>query len=376
MSLQIIPVKSRQELKRFIELPYTLYTNDPHWIPPLRLERREFLSPRKNPFFDIAQVQLFLATENGRDVGRISAQINSLHNDRYQEKTGHFGLFECVNDSSVSGALFQAAQDWLRERDMNQMTGPFSLSINEETGLLVEGFDSSPYPFMAHNPPYYAALLAAAGFEKIKDLIAWDYDATRPVPEAAHQIADAVRAHPGLVVREINPRKMEQEIRIISEVFNSAWEKNWGFIPWTEAEIKKMAKDFKLIIEPKLGLIAEVNGVPAAISLAIPNYHEAIRDLGGHLFPLGIFKMLYRLKTRKIKTARLALLGIKREFRHDVLSGLSVLLYVEMHRRSQELGHRGGELSWTLEDNIKINHGIELMGGRAYKKYRVYQRVL
>lgn len=376
MEYKIFPVDSPRLKKSFIDFPYFHYKSDPHWVPPLRMERADLLNPKKNPFFDYARVQLFLAQKNGSTVGRISAQVNQLHNERYGEKTGHFGLFECIDDGQVAAALFEAAGAWLQSQGMNKICGPFSLSINEECGLLIEGFDTPPYPFMAHNWPYYGGLLAASGFRKLKDLVAWKYDATRPVPETALAIANVVKDYPGLVIREVAKKKMPQEIRIISEVFNSAWEKNWGFIPWTERELTKAAKDLKLILNPKLALIAEVHGQPAAISIAFPNYHEIIRDLHGRLFPFGFLKLLYRLKTNKIKTSRLALLGIKKEFRQDVLQGLSVLLYTEMHRRGQELGVTGGELSWTLEDNEKISRGISLMGGEPYKKYRIYEKQL
>ena len=222
----------------------------------------------------------------------------------------------------------------------------------------------------------YQKLIESFGYKKIKDLFAWQYDATRPVPEQAQQISDVVKAYPGLVVREIDPKNLKRDVKIVSEVFNSAWSRNWGFIPWTDEELKKIVKDFKLILNPKLALIAEVDGKPAAISIAFPNFHEAIYDLKGRLFPFGFLKLLYRLKTNKIKTARLALLGIKKEFRHDILAGLSVYLYSEMHRRGQKIGLTGGELSWTLDDNEKINRGIELMGGKVYKKYRVYEKSL
>jgi hypothetical protein len=374
--ISVVPVNCTKLVKKFIDVPYALYRDDPHWVPPLRIERREFLNPRKNPFFDHAKAQLFLALQDGRPVGRISAHVNRLHNERYGEKTGHFGLFEAVPDPAVAQALIDCAEQWLAAEGMKRAVGPLSFTINEEVGLLIEGFDSPPYPFMPHNPPYYTGLITQAGYRKSKDLIAWDYDTTRPVPAAALQIAAAVRTQPNLTVREIDMQQMEREVRIISDVFNSAWAGNWGFIPWTESEIQKMAKDFKLIIEPKLALIAEVGGVPAAISMAIPNYHEVIKDLNGQLFPFGLFKLIFRLKWRRVKSARLCLLGIKKEFRHDVLAGLSVLLYTEMHRRSQERGHRRGELSWTLEDNDKINHGIALMGGRPYKKYRIFEKDL
>lgn len=374
--LEVIPVLSRRQKSQFVELPYSLYRNHPYWVPHLKIERHDMFNANKNPFFENADVQLFLVKEDNKILGRISAHINHLHNKIYQETTGHFGFFESVDRQDVANALFLAAQKWLQERGMTKIVGPLSFSTNEETGLLIKGFDSSPYPFMAYNFPYYQSLIENFGFAKTKDLIAWDYDATRPVPEGAAQIADYVKTYPGLVVREIKINDLENEIKLISEVFNSAWSKNWGFIPWTESEIKKTAKDLKLIIEPKLALIAEVNGQPAAISLAFPNYHEAIKDLKGSLFPFGIFKFLYRLKTKKIKTSRLALLGVKREYRNDILAGLSVLLYTEMHKRGAALGQKGGELSWTLEDNEKINNGISLMGGVPYKTYRVFEKSL
>lgn len=374
--IKIIPVNTRHDRRRFVDFPYQLYSSDRNWVPPLKLERHELITPKTNPFFQNADVGLFIAEKEGRVVGRISAQINHLHNSRYNEQTGHFGFFDCVDDVDVAGRLLSSAESWLRAKGMNKVVGPFNFSINEESGLLIEGFDKQPYPYMPHNYPYYGNLMEQCGFAKAKDLIAWSYDSTRPVPEAAYQIAEVVKAYPGLVVREVDKKNLKRDVAIIADVFNSAWSKNWGFIPWTDAELAKVVKDFKMILEPKLALIAEVDGKPAAISVAFPNYHEAIKDLKGRLFPFGVFKFLYRLKTNKIKTARLALLGIKKEFRHDVLAGLSVYLYTEMHRRSKILGHIGGELSWTLDDNEKINNGIALMGGVPYKKYRIFEKSL
>lgn len=374
--IQVIPVCTKKQKKLFVDFPYQLYRNDPFWVPPLKMERRNVINPSKNPFFEYADVELFIAVDGGKPVGRISAQVNSLHNKRYNEKTGHFGFFDSINDPETARLLFNSAGEWLKLRGMEKMAGPFSFCINEEAGLLVEGFDSPPYPFMPHNFSYYESLITNSGFVKAKDFLAWSYRSDHPVPELAGRIAEAVRKYPGLVVREMDPRNMKRELEIIRDVFNSAWSKNWGFVPWTDSELKKMSKDLKLVLEPKLALIAEVGGVPAAISIAIPNYHEAIRDLNGRLFPFGLFKLLYRLKWKGVKSARLALLGIKKEFRGDVLGGLSVLLYTEMHCRSLELGHWGGELSWTLADNEKISHGITLMGGTPYKKYRVFEKPL
>lgn len=373
----IRPVETASDLKKFIRLPWKIYKDDPAWIPPLLMERKEFLDPKKNPFFEHADVALFLAEKNGEPVGRISAQIDHLHNETHKEQTGFFGLFECIDDQDIANCLLNNAAGWLKSRGMKSIRGPFSFSINEELGVVVKGQEHPPFILMAHSRSYYEKLLESWGLKKLKDFFCWRYVSGRPVPEAALQLAEEARKQPGLVIREVDPKNMERDVRILIDVFNSAWQKNWGFVPLTENEIKKAAKDFKLLLEPKLALIAEVNGVPAAISLALPNLNEAIKDLNGKLFPFGLFKLLYRIKRKKIRSARLILLGIKKEFRKDALgAGLSVLLYVEKHRRSQELKHWGGELSWTLEDNQKINFGIEMMGGEHYKTYRVYEKSL
>jgi hypothetical protein len=373
----IRPVESAADLKKFIRLPWKIYKDDPAWIPPLFMERKQFLDPKKNPFFEHADVALFLAEKNGETVGRISAQIDHLHNETHKEQTGFFGLFECIDDADIAACLLNNAAGWLKSRGMTSVRGPFSFSINEELGVVVKGRENPPFVLMGHSAPYYERLLEDWGLKKLKDFFCWRYDSARPVPEAALQLAEEARKHPGLVIREVDPKNIERDVRILIDVFNSAWEKNWAFVPLTENEIKKAAKDFKLLLEPKLALIAEVNGVPAGISLALPNVNEAIKDLNGRLFPFGLFKLLYRIKRKKIRSARLILLGIKKEFRKDALgAGLSVLLYVEKHRRSQELKHWGGELSWTLEDNQKINFGIEMMGGEHYKTYRVYEKDL
>lgn len=375
-SFTIRPVVSRRELLDFVKLPWRIYHEDPAWVPPLIQERLDFLNPKKNPFFEHAEVGLFLATRNGKPVGRISAQVDRLHNEIHQDQTGFFGLFESEQDPTTAKALLETAQEWLCKRGMQKIRGPFSFSINEECGLLVKGFEHPPYVLMGHNPAYYPELIEKSGYGKVKDLYCWHYDATRPIPEAPMEIAEEVRKHPGLTIRELDPKNLERDVRILLDVFNAAWANNWGFVPLTEAEVKKAARDFKLILEPKLALIAEVDGKPAAISLALPNLHEAIRDLNGKLFPTGLFKLLYRIKRRKIHSARLMLLGVKQEYRGSVLGGLSVLLYVESHRRGQQIGCRGGELSWTLEDNEKINTGIQFMGGEHYKTYRIYEKVL
>ncbi len=373
-SFEIRPVRSRKERKAFLELPHLLYRDDPAWIAPLDMEQSDLLNPKKNPWFQHAEAELFVAWRDGRPVGRITAQVDGEHLRVQNEKAGFFGFFESIDDQKIADALLDSAENWVRQRGMELIRGPFSFSINEYAGLLIEGYDKPPFIMMGHHLPYYRALMEKAGYEKAKDLIAFSYDAIRPPPEMSAQFADEVAKHPGLVVREVDKRNLLADLKIVLDVFNEAWSRNWGFVPLTEPEVEKTAKDLSLILEPKLALIAEVDGEPAAICIAVPNINEVIADLRGRLFPFGFLKLLWRLKFRPPKTARLMLLGVRPKFRGSVLGGLSVLLYVEAHRRGQELGLVGGELSWTLEDNEKINVGIEMMGGERYKKYRVFEK--
>lgn len=374
-----ISLDAKKEVNEFIDLQWEIYKNDPHWVPPLVLERQEHFSPKKNPFFQHATVQLFVARNDaGKVVGRISAQLNSEYDKKYGKGTGFFGFFEAPNDPEVAKQLLAAAEAWCKERGCTKIQGPFNFSINDECGLLVKGFDSPPYLFMAHTPAYYQALVEGNGYQKAKDLIAWSYDITKPIPEPALQITDYVLATPGLKIRNIDMKNIHRDVRVILDVFNSAWSNNWGYVPLTEAELNKLAEDLKLIARPELIKIAEMEGKTAAILLSLPNLNEVIKDLNGCRNPLNFARLLYRVKTNKFTTARLVLLGIKKEFRGGVFAGgsLSVALYVDAHKTSKALGYQKGELGWTLEDNEKINNGIELMGGVPYKIYRIYEKTI
>ncbi len=371
---ELIPVRTKSDIKRFIKLPRLIYQDDPHWVHPLIFERMRHFSPRRNPFFAHAEVQMFIAVKDGKEVGRISAHMDKTHLKHYSDKTGFFGYFESIDDEEVAATLLGSAEKWLREREMQSIRGPFSFNINDESGLLIEGFDSPPIMMMPYNPPYYARLIEKGGYRKIKDLFAYKY-IIGDVPEPSKQIAEQTKSLPELKIREIDMRNFKREVRTMFEVYNSAWSENWGYIPMTPEEINSHAEEMRLIVDPDLAVIAEVEGEPVAIALALPNLNEAISDLKGRLFPWGIFKLLFRLKLRHPKAGRLVLLGITGEFRKKrKMPGLSVLLYVEMDERSKRKGYEWGELSWTLEDNLKINRGIELMGGVKYKTYRVYEK--
>jgi len=378
--IEVRPVEGRRELEAFATLPWALYRNDPAWVPPLLPEVYHHLDQKKNPWFEKAQAQLFVAWRGSKPVGRISAQIDEEHNRRFEEKTGFFGFFECENEPAIATALLDTASSWCRAKGMNKVRGPFSFSINHVSGLLIDGFSTPPYLEMGHNPAYYVPLVEANGFEKAMDLYAWYFDATKPPPELCVQIGDAVAQAPGLKVREVNMKNFESDLRIIMGVFNEAWSRNWGFVPLSDAEIHKAAKELEMIINPKLALIAEVDGEPAAIAMTFPNLNEVLIKTR-HYGPskLGVArtyaKLLWELKVKKsVKSARLMLLGVRPKFRGSILGGLSVHLYVESYRRGVELGIREAECGWTLATNDKINNGIRMMGGEVYKTYRVYEK--
>ena len=365
-----------KDLAAFMQVPYEVYRGDAAWVAPLRYEISERLNPKKNPFFRHADAALFTAYKDGRLAGRISAQIDREHLRRYDDATGFFGFFDTIDCRTVAACLMHEVRKWLKQRGMKRFRGPLSWSINEEMGLLVEGFDSPPMLMMAHSKPYHGPLLEEVGLSKEKDLLAWRYD-VQHIPQRALRAWEQVQAMPEVRIRSMRKWKMRDELRLVLQVHDDAWSNNWGYVPFTEREIRKAAADLRLVIEDDLALMAEINGKPAAICIAIPNLNEAARDLDGKLLPFGIFKLLWRLKVRHPESARLAFMGIHSEFRNTKrYGGLSFALYVEIAKRGERLGYRWGELSWTLEDNAPVNLGIRAMGGEVYKKYRIYEGVL
>lgn len=371
-AIEVTRVADALEKDRFIKFPWRIYQNDLHWVPPLLMERHEFLDPAKNPFYLHADVELFVARRGGEIVGRIAAIEDRNFNEFHHAKTAYFGLFECVNDPAVAAALVSAARDWARWRGLDKLLGPMNLSTNYEIGLLVEGFDSDPYLQMPYNPRYYGALLEQCGLEKAKDLYAWERSAATPPPERFGRIADKIRKHEGITLRAVNLRDFEAEVARIKEIYNAAWEQNWGFVPMTDPEFDKLAKDLRQFIDPGLALIAEHQGEPVAFSLTVPDYNQALKKLNGRLtrfgLPIGLAKLLWN--ARKIDRVRLMALGVKQGWRRR---GLDAVLIVETIRRTRELGYAGGEVSWTLEDNDLINRAIESTGCTRTKLYRMYE---
>ncbi len=370
-TVEIVPVRSKAELQRFIRVPARLYADDPQFVPPLEMERSDAFTRGKNPYFEHAEAQFFLAVRNGRDVGRISAQVDSLVKE---PDVGHFGLLAAADDVAVFTALVAAAEQWLRGKGKCRVLGPFNLSINEETGLLVDGFDTPPVVFMPHDPRYAAAHIEAQGYGKAKDVIAYMYD-FRELPTSVRRVIQ--RHKPGgMRVRHLDFSRYDAEFDTIRAVFNDAWSENWGFVPFTEAEFKHLAKGLKPFLDPKLGAIVEVDGEPVGFGILLPNLNEAIRDFEGRLLPFNWLKLILRLK-RGLNTSRVPLMGIRRSYTGGLAGGLVPFLIIDsMRTRALERGFKQVELSWILEDNLPMRRIIEAMGATAYKTYRVYEKQL
>jgi hypothetical protein len=376
MALEIREHRPGKDLDAFVQAGHVVFRGDPAWVPPLEMDIRDRLTPGKNPFFEHGEAALFTAWRDGKLVGRCSASIDHEHLRLHKDETGFFGFFDTLDDHEAATALVAHAKRWLAARGMKRIRGPISININEEVGVLIEGFEHPPFLMMAHSRPYQAALLEKAGLEKCKDLFAWRFYAGELPPRAERAWAQ-VKTMPEVRIRSVNKADMANELAIIMEIFNDAWSENWGFVPATPNEVKKAAADMKLILDEELAFIAEIDGRPMGMCICLPNVNEVIADLGGKLFPLGLLKMLWRVKVKGPKTARLMLLGLRSELRGVKKYGaLSTAMYAEIAKRGTAKGYKWGELSWTLEDNHPVNLGIRAMGAQVYKKYRVYEGAL
>jgi GNAT superfamily N-acetyltransferase len=371
----VTPVQSAADRDAFIRFPYRLYRGDPNWVPPLEMERRDFLDRRKNPWFEFGTAELFLARRDGEVVGRVAGVVDPRYNEFHGTDLGFFGMFESIDDLAVARSLFDAAANWLKSQGFQEMVGPVNFSTNYECSVLVEGFEASPAVLMAYNPRYYPALYEACGFVKAKDLWAFDLSSSAPPPEKVTRIAEKIRQRDGVVVRPVRMNDFAAEVQRVKDIYNSAWEKNWGFVPMTEAEFDHMAKEMKPLVVPELLLIAEVKGEPVAFAMTIPDANYAIKAAGGRLtrfgLPIGLVKLV--LASRRIRRLRLVTLGIKEGYRRQ---GLDAILYLDTISTARRLGYSGGEISWTLEDNHLVNRAIESMGGVRSKTYRIYRRAI
>jgi GNAT superfamily N-acetyltransferase len=373
--IAVTAVSTADELDRFIRLPMRLQKDDPNYIPPLVMERREALSPKTNPFFAHADVQLWLATQAGRDVGRISAQIDRLAPESLG-RAGHFGMIAAEDDPDIFTALFAEAEAWLRARGRDRALGPFNLSINEEVGLLVEGRDTPPMVMMGHDPAYVAGRVEALGYAKAKDVYAYVAETDAQLPPRV--LARVQRGAPdGVRLRELDLSRYDEEVRTLTHILNDAWADNWGFTPTTEAETAHLAKALRPVVDRRLTWFAEIDGEVAGFLVFLPNLNDAIADLDGRLAPFGWARLLWRLKVSGVKTARAPLMGVRRKFAGTPRGMVTPFLLI--HAASQaarRLGYRRVELSWILEDNRPMRRILEAAGARPYKTYRIYEKAL
>lgn len=375
MTVEVRRIPLGGKLTDFLQVVDRIYQDDPHYVHSMAFEVKGRLSP-KHPFWQHAEGVIFTAYRNGQCVGRCTAQIDREHLARHRDDTGFFGFLDTTDDLEVTQALIRDASLWLKERGMRKIRGPLSLSVNDEIGCLIEGFNTPPMVMMPHHRPYQGGLIEQSGLTKLKDLYAWRYF-VGDVPARARKATDDVAAMPEVSSRPVDVNNADAEIRTIIDVFNDAWQDNWGFVPYTDAELAKQAKDLKLLLDPRLTLIVTVDGKPAAVALALPNLNEVVRDFKGKITPLNVAKLLWRLKVQGTKTARLAILGIRKEYRYNKrYAGLSTYMYTKLNDSARTMGVDWGELSWTLEDNAPVNVAIKFMGGKVYKKYRVYEAEL
>lgn len=375
MKVVVRPVEGARDLRSFIDLPYRLHADRPLWVPPLRRDVRALLS-HSNPFFEHGDAAYFLARADGAVVGRVAAISNRLHNEVHGDRVGFFGFFECVDDTAVARALLDSAADWVRERDLDTLRGPASFSTNDECGLLVDGFDMPPTLMMPFNPEYYARLLEANGFAKVKDL--WAYQGGHPeryvpVPARSVRAVELLQKRLHITLRPLDLKRFDDEVERIKRAYNAMWQRNWGFVPLTGAEIEHMARDFRPVINPDLVPFAEIDGQVVGFGLAIPDLNQILRgNRSGRTFPAAL-KILWALKRRKIRRARILLLGVLPQFR---AKGIDILLWHWIWTRAAEHRIFWGEAGWILEDNPAMNNALQRMSFTHYKTYRMYDRAL
>jgi len=367
MALSVKIVSSKQDLNRFILFPHELYRGNPFWVPDLISAEKTLLTPGKHPFHDHAQSRLFLAEQDGRIAGRISAHINHNHNTFHNDRVGFFGFFECIDSNKAASTLFKSAADFLRSKGMDTVRGPMNFSTNETCGLLTNKFDEMPYLMMPYNPPYYERLLKQYGFYKAKDLLCYHLDESVFQFERVGRLVERIKKRSDISLRQLDLFNLDEEVKIIQSIYNSAWEKNWGFIPMTDAEFQFMKKEMKAIVDPRLVYIALKNNMPVGFVLCLPDANIVLKHLGGRLFPFGFLKALWW--KRKINRIRIITLGIIKEHRN---LGIDLVLYHKIATLSPSIGYPSGELGWVLEDNEAMNRAAENMGAVLSKRYRIF----
>lgn len=368
MNISTDILKNKKDWRDFLKLPWSIYKNNQYWVPPLLTEVRETLDTEKNPFWKHAKREIFLARKRDNAVGRIVAIVDDNHNDFHYENTGFFGFFECISDMEVAQALWDTAKKWLAKNGMKIMRGPVNPSMNDENAFLLEGFDKPPTILMPYTPPYYIDLAERYGFKKAKDLYAFIKYAKDGIPPRIEKMINRIKKRTNVKVRPFSMKEFDRDAQFLKDIYNDAWEKNWGFVPMTSDEMDATGKKLKQFVEPELVLFAEIDGKPVAVTVTVPDINQVLKKLNGRLGPIEMLKFLFY--KRKVTGVRSLIGGVMREYRE---TGIIAVLYYETEKANLRLGYEWCELGWNLEDNDLINRFDTAIGGKLYKKYRIYE---
>ena len=362
-----------RERARFIKMPWQIYRDDPHWVPPIIADQRQFLDPRRGMFFDHGEAAIFTAARDGVLVGRISAHVNHTHEERFRDGKGFFGFFECVDDQIVADALFRTAEGWLRDRGKRSCEGPLSFAIYDEVGILVDGFDSDPYVLNVHNPPYYPRLVEGAGYRKSVDWYAYrgSFDDYPNLDERLQRLCDRALERSGVTFRALDMRRLDREAEIVKEIFHAAWDENWGHVPFSDREFLRLKDALKMIVAPELSLFAEKDGRPVGIALTLYDANQAARRINGRLYPFVFLTFLRNV--RRTDRIRQFAMGVLSEFRGR---GIEIALYMTIARRGFQMGLREVEMSLIVENNDAMNDTMKHLPAEIYKTYRIYGKDL
>lgn len=366
--IEVVPANNDKLLREFVDFPYRLYRDNPYWVAPMRMDVKKLLDRGKHPFWANADGEFFLAIRGGRTLGRIAAIIDRNHNKFQGEEAGFFGFFEAENDQETATALLTRARQWVLDRGAKFLRGPVSPSTNYECAMLIDGFDSSPMVMMPYNPAYYPGLLDGAGLRKAKDLYAYIENTDSAEMERIGRVAARSMKKHGIRIRPIDVKNFQADVELAWRVYNEAWEKNWGFIPMTREEFMAMGSEMKMVLKPDLVLFGEKDGRTVGFALTLPDANHAVKHARGRLFPTGLVKILYHL--RSVRDIRVLALGVVEEFR---ATGIAAAFYHATWRAAQRLGYRRAEMSWILEDNVLMNRSLIAMGAKRYKTYRIYE---
>lgn len=364
-------VTSKRDLNRFIDLPFDIYKDSPYWVPPLKITVKDLFKP-KHPFFDHGKTKSWVAERDGKVVGRITAIVNDAHNEFHDEKCGFFGFFESIDDENVASELFKEAEDYLKAEGMETIRGPVSPSTNYECGTLIEGFDEIPYLMMPYNYSYHKKLIEGQGYTKARDLVSFHLTSDFEMPEVFKKLAERIQTKNNVTYRHLNLKNWAHEKKVVIEIYNGAWEKNWGFVPMPNKEMEHMLNEMKLLAEERLVTFALVDGKEVGFITTLPDYNQVFKQIpNGKLLPFGIFKLLRRKKY--IDRVRVMTLGILPKFRH---MGIPTLLFIKAKEEAQKAGYYHAEMGWVLEDNIPMVKPLLKMGATPYKKYRIFEKSL